>query len=132
MGELIELPEDASWNPATGTFDRPGIKAAEVNAEQFAEMIADRFGASQLTTDQKSKAMTMLDNAAVYLHGVDPTNRLDRSPTVNMIAEEWASLGISKTQGEFMIDRTINHIGRQTELFAGDLERPDRDDALER
>ena len=112
MGELIELPEDASWNATTGTFDKAGTRATEVGPEQFEELIAARFGASQLTPDQKEKAMGMLDNAAVYLHEVDPRGRLDRSPTMNSIASEWANLGLDKRQAEFMIETSLEHIAR--------------------
>lgn len=116
MGDLIELPEGADWNRSTGTFDKLGSKTAEVDPQQFADLIQERFGASELTPDQKAKALTTLDNAAVYLHQADPTNRLDRSPTINSIAAEWATLGITMKQAKFMIDRTIDHTGRQTEV----------------
>ena len=112
MGELIELPEDASWNATTGAFDKAGTKAAEVSPEQFEELIAARFGASQLTPDQKEKALGMLDNAAVYLHEADPSGRLDRPPTMNSIASEWANLGIGKRQAEFMIETSLEHVAR--------------------
>ena len=112
MGDLIELSQDASWNATTGTFDKAGTSAAEVSPEQFEELIAARFGASQLTPDQKEKAMGMLDNAVVYLHEVDPRGRLDRSPTMNSIASEWANLGLDKRQAEFMIETSLEHIAR--------------------
>ena len=128
MGELIELPEDASWNATTGTFDKAGTRAAEVSPEQFEELIAERFGASQLTPDQKEKALGMLDNAAVYLHEADPNGRLDRSPTVNSIASEWADLGINKRQAEFMIETSIEHTEAQHELMFG----MDREEAIAR
>ena len=113
MGDLIELPQDASWNATTGTFGKAGTSAAEVSPEQFEELIAARFGASQLTPDQKEKALGMLDNAAVYLHEADPNGRLDRSPTMNSIASEWADLGINTRQAEFMIGTSLEHIARE-------------------
>jgi hypothetical protein len=119
MGDLIELPEGAGWNPTTGTFDKLGSKTAEADPQQFADLIQERFGASELTPDQKAKALTMLDNGVVYLHGVDPTNRLDRSPAINSIAAEWATLGITMKQAEFMIDSTIDHTGRQHQIEFG-------------
>lgn len=119
MGDLIELPEDASWNATTGTFDKGGTKAAEVSPEQFEELITARFEASELSPDKKEKALGMLDNAAVYLHEADPADRLDRSPTVNSIASEWANLGINNRQAEFMIETSLEHTAQQQELVFG-------------
>jgi hypothetical protein len=114
MGDLIKMPEDASWNATTGTFDQLGTKAAEINPQQVAELIADRLGASELAPDQKAKVLTALDSGAVYLHQPDPTNR--RSQPVNSIAKEWASLGITLKQAEVTIDRSIDYARRQGQM----------------
>src|SRR5271166_6996897 len=72
-------------------------------------IIADRLNASGLSPGDQHKALGMMDRAVVYTMGAEPGDRLTREPTIQSIAAEWSSLGVSPEQGEKFADISIDH-----------------------
>jgi hypothetical protein len=102
------------WNAKTGTFEQPANQNTAVFAEHFADMIQDRL--SGLSADEQARAINVLDSATVYTGLVSPDGRVDRSPTVESVAQEWAELGAAQKQASFMVDRTLHHIQGRDDL----------------
>ncbi len=124
MADVIDMSE---WNATTGSFTKPP-KVADRSAEQFAEMITQRLNAADLNPDQVGKTLQTLDNAAVYLHGADTTDRAARTATVDSIATEWVSLGLSGQEASFMLERSV---GYTLELEGQDQDKEPQAEGME-
>jgi hypothetical protein len=72
-------------------------------------MIRDRLQASAMTPSDKQRAVEMMDKASVYVMGANPEQRPAARPTVEAVAKEWSSLGVTPAQGAGFAAISINH-----------------------
>ena len=81
--------------------------------DNYVDLINKRLAASDLDLSDRITAVRLLDDATVYRHGVDTTNRLACTATVYFIAAEWSQINVGGAEAEFMIDCTIDLITEQ-------------------
>lgn len=105
---LLNDPRQPPQPPGQLPPPPPGVE--QTPPGQFVDLIADRLNASGLSPGDQHKALGMMDRAVVYTMGAEPGDRLNREPTIQSIAAEWSSLGVSAEQGEKFAGISIDHI----------------------
>ncbi len=115
------------WSPVTGTFADPD-RAAELNAEGFAELIARGLADNDVGLLDRQAVIDILGNASIYLHGAETANR--PPPTIASISSEWASLRLSEADATLMLDRAVAHLIDRQSVHENDeravTHQPDR------
>jgi len=104
---LLNDPRQLPRPPGQLPPPPPGVE--QTAPELLSNIIADRLNASGLSPGDQHKALGMMDRAVVYTMGAEPGDRLTREPTIQSIAAEWSSLGVSPEQGEKFADISIDH-----------------------
>ena len=104
---LLNDPRQLPQPPGQLSPPPPGVE--QTAPELLSDIITDRLNASGLSPGDQRKALGMMDRAVVYTMGAEPGDRLNREPTIQSIAAEWSSLGVSAEQGEKFADISIDH-----------------------